>query len=97
MFGIGPTELIVVLVLALIIVGPERLPQLAGQVGKAIRDFRQMSGDVTGEFQRAFQIDDSPPPPTPPSRAPSFQPRCPSRSRPPLALCSKIRCAFRSG
>lgn len=58
MFGIGPTELIVVLVLALIVVGPERLPTLAGQIGKAIRDFRQMSGDVTGEFQRAFQLDE---------------------------------------
>lgn len=60
MFGIGPTELIVVLVIALIVVGPERLPQLAGQIGKAIRDFRQMSGDVTGEFQRAFQLDEPP-------------------------------------
>ena len=50
MFGIGPTELIVILVIALIVVGPERLPQLAGQVGKAIRDFRQMSGDMTGEL-----------------------------------------------
>lgn len=63
MFGIGPTELIVLLVLALIVVGPERLPQLAGQVGKAIRDFRQMSGDVTGEFQRAFQLDEPEPRP----------------------------------
>jgi Tat protein translocase TatB subunit len=58
MFGIGPTELIVVLVLALIVVGPEKLPSLAGQIGKAIRDFRQMSGDMTGEFQRAFQLDE---------------------------------------
>jgi sec-independent protein translocase protein TatB len=65
MFGIGPTELIVLLVLALIVVGPERLPQMAGQIGKAIRDFRQMSGDVTGEFQRAFQLDDLDRPPTP--------------------------------
>lgn len=60
MFGIGPTELIVLLVIALIVVGPEKLPQLAGQIGKAIRDFRQMSGDVTGEFQRAFQLDEPP-------------------------------------
>lgn len=58
MFGIGPTELIVILVIALIVVGPERLPQLAGQIGKAIRDFRQMSTDVTGEFQRAFQLEE---------------------------------------
>ena len=58
MFGIGPTELIVILVIGLIVLGPERLPQVAGQVGKAIRDFRRMSDDVTSEFQRTIQFDE---------------------------------------
>lgn len=56
MFGIGPTELIVLLVVGLIVLGPERLPQVAAQVGKAIRDFRRMSDDMTGEFQRTLQL-----------------------------------------
>jgi sec-independent protein translocase protein TatA len=40
MFGIGQTELIVVLVIVLIIFGPKNLPRLARSMGQAIRDFR---------------------------------------------------------
>jgi len=50
--GIGPLELIVVLIIALIVVGPERLPQLAQSVGKTLRDLRAMSQGLTNEWQR---------------------------------------------
>ncbi|HET8632055.1 MAG TPA: twin-arginine translocase TatA/TatE family subunit, partial [Thermomicrobiales bacterium] len=61
MFGIGTPELIVILVVALIVFGPEKLPQIAAQAGKAIRDFRQMSADLTGEFNRTLAFDEPPP------------------------------------
>ena len=39
-FGIGPTELIIVLVIVLIVFGVGRLPEIGGAMGKAIREFR---------------------------------------------------------
>ena len=40
MFGLGPTELIVILVIALVIFGPSRLPKVGQSVGQALREFR---------------------------------------------------------
>lgn len=41
MFGIGVPELIVILVVALVIFGPGRLPEIGGALGKGIRDFKK--------------------------------------------------------
>ena len=41
MFGLGAPELIVILVVALLIFGPGRLPEIGGALGKGIRDFRK--------------------------------------------------------
>ena len=41
MFGLGATELIVILVVALLVFGPGRLPEIGGALGKGIRDFRK--------------------------------------------------------
>jgi sec-independent protein translocase protein TatB len=54
MFGIGYQEMFVILVVAMVIFGPARLPELAGQVGRWVRDFRRMSSDLTGEFEKTF-------------------------------------------
>jgi Tat protein translocase TatB subunit len=54
MFGIGYQEMFIVLVVAMVIFGPSRLPELAGQVGRWVRDFRRMSADLTGEFEKTF-------------------------------------------
>ena len=40
MFNIGPLELIVVLIIALIVLGPQRLPDVARSVGRGMREFR---------------------------------------------------------
>ena len=49
-FGIGPTELIIVLVIVLIIFGAGRLPEIGGAMGKALREFRssQSGADEAG-------------------------------------------------
>ncbi len=41
MFGIGAPELIIILVVALVIFGPGRLPEIGGALGKGIKDFRK--------------------------------------------------------
>ncbi len=53
-FGIGTTEMIVILVAALIIFGPGKLPEVAGQMGRAVRDFRRMTSELTGEFEKTI-------------------------------------------
>jgi len=50
--GIGPLELIVVLIIAFIVVGPERLPELARSLGKTVGDLRALSQGLTSEWQR---------------------------------------------
>jgi sec-independent protein translocase protein TatA len=53
-FGIGGPELIIIAVAALIIFGPGKLPEVAGQAGRAVRDFRRMTTDLSGEFEKTL-------------------------------------------
>ncbi len=46
MFGIGFTELIVILVIALVILGPERLPEVAKSIGKMVREYKKATNDI---------------------------------------------------
>ena len=46
MLNVGPLELLVVLAVALIVVGPERLPELARSIGRALRQLRQVQDEV---------------------------------------------------
>jgi len=46
MFGFGPTEIIVVLVIVLIIFGPSKLPELGKSLGKAIRYFKSAANEI---------------------------------------------------
>jgi sec-independent protein translocase protein TatB len=53
--GMGPLELIVVLILALVVLGPERLPEVAAQVGKLFRDLRRLTTELSSEFNAGMQ------------------------------------------
>ena len=44
--GIGPGEILVILIIALIVVGPGRLPDVGSALGKSIREFRKAATDV---------------------------------------------------
>ncbi|MFW6326166.1 MAG: twin-arginine translocase TatA/TatE family subunit, partial [Desulfovermiculus sp.] len=46
MFGIGTTEVLLILVVALLVIGPSKLPDVARALGKGMAEFRRMSSDV---------------------------------------------------
>jgi sec-independent protein translocase protein TatB len=52
MFGMSGTELIIILVVALILLGPDELPKAARTVGKTLRDIRRASDDLRDTFER---------------------------------------------
>lgn len=51
-FGIGLPEMAVILVLALLIFGPKKLPEIGRSLGKAIRGFQEASKEFETEFKR---------------------------------------------
>jgi Tat protein translocase TatB subunit len=53
MFGIGVPELLVILVVALIVLGPKRLPEVAKTLGKGLAEFRRATSDLTDELRSA--------------------------------------------
>ena len=46
MFGIGTTELVVILLVALLVLGPKKLPEIAKSIGKTLGEFRRVTTDV---------------------------------------------------
>ena len=67
MLGIGPLEMIVILGLALIVLGPEKFPEAGRMVGKAMREFRAMTTDITRDLSNDIKISD--PDDLPPARS----------------------------
>lgn len=54
-FGMGPMEIMVIMVIALIVFGPGKLPEIGAQVGRAVKDFRSATSELTGEFERTMK------------------------------------------
>ena len=53
-FGIGAPELAVILIIALIVLGPQRLPEMARTVGKTVNEFRKMRDEATSVFREVI-------------------------------------------
>ena len=70
MFNIGPTELIVILLIALIVFGPKRLPEVGRTIGKSLREFRQATSDIKDELNLGLDEDEDEQPKSGSAKAP---------------------------
>ena len=69
MFGsIGGTELLLIMVVALLVFGPRKLPQLGRRIGKAMGEFRRASHDFRSSLESEIDAEETP---TPPGIAPA--------------------------
>jgi sec-independent protein translocase protein TatA len=61
--NIGPLEIVVVLIIALVVFGPKRLPELGSSLGRGIREFRDtVTGDKPDESVKELDHPQTPPP-----------------------------------
>jgi Tat protein translocase TatB subunit len=61
-FNIGSQELLVILVIALIVVGPQRLPELSRSIGKGLRELRKVQDDMKDMVKFDLEPDRDTPP-----------------------------------
>jgi sec-independent protein translocase protein TatB len=54
MFNLGAGEIAVIMIVALLLLGPDKLPELARGIGKFVREFRRQTDDVRGLVEREF-------------------------------------------
>jgi sec-independent protein translocase protein TatA len=83
--SLGPAEILVILVVALLVFGPNKMPEIARQLGRGMRELRRMQQHLSTEFHDVMADFDSgtePAPPATPGGDPP--PTLPPRALPPV-------------
>ena len=55
MFNLGPFELVAIFVVALLVFGPDKLPEMGRQIGKAVREFRKFQESMQGQVRDVLE------------------------------------------
>ena len=77
--NLGPAEIVAILVVALIVLGPKRLPEAGRQVGRAIAEVRRWSQGFQSEIRSAIEAEPEPArAPSPPPLTASAEPSAPT-------------------
>lgn len=58
MFGLGFGEIVIIAIVALLVLGPDRLPDAAKTIGKTLRDLRKATDDIKGQLETEIYADD---------------------------------------
>lgn len=71
MFGIGFSELLVIFIVALLVFGPKRLPEVARKLSKGVKDLREAADDARSTILSGMDDSTSKPKPSPPPTPPT--------------------------
>jgi len=76
MFDIGPGELVLVAIIGLLVLGPQRLPKVAAEIGKWVGRARRTATQLRRQLEREIELSEieNPPPPSPPPAPPPPSP-----------------------
>ena len=66
MFNVGPAEVLIILLVALLVLGPKKLPEAARQMGKAMSEFRRVTSGLQDEVRHVLDDHVEPSSPAPP-------------------------------
>lgn len=83
MFGLGVQEVVLILVIALLLFGPKKLPEVGRVIGRGLGEFRRASTELQRAINTEIEVDDAAPPrsrlrsaePEPEPEAPAIRPR----------------------
>lgn len=86
MFGLGPAELLIIGVFALLFIGPKKLPELARGLGKSLREFQRAKDDFQSEIDKEVneikQVTKTEEPAKPQQEEPKITPEKESENKP---------------
>src|SRR5262245_46355659 len=84
MFDIGPGELVLVAIIGLLVLGPQRLPKVAAEIGKWVGRARRTATQLRRQLEREIELSEieKPPPPPPPPPATGTEQPPPSAAPP---------------